>query len=154
MGRRPVRIARITVEHQRTGLQLFLKFLCAECHALIVVVGTFNFKIYSVAHKLRIGCEVLPDDLSAAVASAFFSRRGRRVLFFAGILPTPFLIRVVTEGARAATFPTAPSIATAVSFGGDFSGFFIPCGEQSDGQSGCDLVGWGDIGAVDKSMRR
>ena len=52
-------------------------------------------------------------------------------MFFVGILPTPFLMRIGTDEARAATFPAEPPIVTAVSFKRDSSVaelavFFIP----------------------------
>ena len=51
VGGRPVRVACITVEHQRTGFQCFFEFFLTECNGLVVVVRTNNFEIYAVAHK-------------------------------------------------------------------------------------------------------
>jgi hypothetical protein len=142
VSRRPICVACITVENQRTGFQRGFKFLLAERHSLIVVVRAFNFEVYSVAHKLPFA-EIFRADISAVLASAFFSRRGKRVLFCAGILPTPFLIRVVTDDG-AATFPAASPSATGISLWRDssatvFSGFFIRSGQQSDSQRGVEV---------------
>lgn len=51
MGGRPVRVARITVEHQHSGFQRFFEFLLAECNCLVVVVRTNDFEINAVAHE-------------------------------------------------------------------------------------------------------
>ena len=59
MGGRPVRVACITVEHQRAGFQRFFEFFLAECNCLVVVVRTNNFEIYAVAHEPP-ACEI-PD---------------------------------------------------------------------------------------------
>jgi hypothetical protein len=47
----PVCVARIAVEHQRVRFQLGFEFFLAECNRLIVVVRTYNFKIYAVVHE-------------------------------------------------------------------------------------------------------
>jgi hypothetical protein len=51
VGGRPVRVACITVEHQRTGLQRFFEFFPTECNCLVVVVRTNDFEINAVAHE-------------------------------------------------------------------------------------------------------
>ena len=48
--RRPVRLARVAVEHQRTGLQLLLEFFVTERHCLVMIVRTHNFEIDTLAH--------------------------------------------------------------------------------------------------------
>jgi len=50
-GRRPVRLARIAVEDQRTGFQGRFEFFVIEGHCLIVVVRTVDLKIQAFAHK-------------------------------------------------------------------------------------------------------
>jgi hypothetical protein len=47
---RPVRIARIAVEHQRVRFQLGLEFFLTEGNRLVVVIRTYNFKIDAMAH--------------------------------------------------------------------------------------------------------
>jgi hypothetical protein len=49
-GRRPVRIACVTVEDQRAGLQRFFEFFPTERNCLVVVVRTVNIELQSVAH--------------------------------------------------------------------------------------------------------
>jgi hypothetical protein len=49
--RRPVRIAGIAVEDQRVRFQLGFELLLAEGNRLVVVVRTYDFKIYAVAHE-------------------------------------------------------------------------------------------------------
>jgi hypothetical protein len=51
MGGMPVRVACITVEHQRSGFQHFFKFFLTECNSLVVVVRTNNFDTCAVAHE-------------------------------------------------------------------------------------------------------
>jgi hypothetical protein len=50
MGGWPVRVARITVEHQRARFQLFFEFFLTECNCLVVVVWTNDFEINAIAH--------------------------------------------------------------------------------------------------------
>src|ERR1022692_2187222 len=50
-GWRPVRVACVTVEHQRAGLQRFFEFFLTERNCLVVVVRTDNFELQSVAHE-------------------------------------------------------------------------------------------------------
>jgi len=50
-GRWPVRIARITVEDQRTGLQGCFEFFLTESHCLVMVVRTVDLKIQTFVHK-------------------------------------------------------------------------------------------------------
>jgi hypothetical protein len=67
-GRSPVRVACITVKHQRTGLQHFFEFLPAEGNCLVVIVRTHNLEIHAVAHKPPAICEV--SDLSRCPVDA------------------------------------------------------------------------------------
>ena len=49
-GWRPIRVARVTVEHQRAGFQRLFEFLLSERNCLVVVVRTDNIELQSVAH--------------------------------------------------------------------------------------------------------
>lgn len=51
MRGRPVRVACITVEHQRAGFQRFFESFLTECNGLVLVVRTHDFKIHAVAHE-------------------------------------------------------------------------------------------------------
>ena len=51
MRRRPIRVARIAVEYQCVRFQLGFEFFLAECHRLVMVVRTYDFEIYTVAHE-------------------------------------------------------------------------------------------------------
>ena len=51
VGGRPVGVARITVEYQRTGFQRFFEFFRTECNRLVVVTWTYDFEINAVAHR-------------------------------------------------------------------------------------------------------
>jgi hypothetical protein len=48
---RPIRVARIAVEHQRARFQSRFEFLLAECNRLVVVVRANDFEINAIAHN-------------------------------------------------------------------------------------------------------
>jgi hypothetical protein len=50
-GRRPIRAASITVEHQRAGFQFLFEFFLIECKGLVVVVRTYGIEIQALAHE-------------------------------------------------------------------------------------------------------
>jgi hypothetical protein len=50
-GWRPICVARIAVEHQRTRLQRFFEFFLTESNCLVVIVRTFDTKLQAVAHE-------------------------------------------------------------------------------------------------------
>src|ERR1700679_3241092 len=54
--RRPVRIARITVEHQSIGFQRFFEIFLVEPNCLVVVVRTDGLEIKVVAHEPPVAC--------------------------------------------------------------------------------------------------
>jgi hypothetical protein len=47
----PVRIACVAVEDQSVRFQLGFEFFLAECNRLVVVIRTYDFKIYAVTHE-------------------------------------------------------------------------------------------------------
>ncbi|MCU1335020.1 MAG: hypothetical protein JWO19_601 [Bryobacterales bacterium] len=51
VGRRPIRVACIAVEHERSRFQFRFEFFLIECNRLVVVVRTYNFGVYPVAHE-------------------------------------------------------------------------------------------------------
>jgi hypothetical protein len=51
MGRRPVRVACIAVEYQRSRFQFRFELLLIERNCLVVVVRTYNFEVYPVVHE-------------------------------------------------------------------------------------------------------
>jgi len=134
MGGRPVRVACITVEHQRAGFQRFFEFFLAECNCLVVVVRTNDFEINAVAHEppanRAIRCRACSNKFcqSLIVARARFLHL--RKLLPAGTLPkalaggtSPGLIggqRIPASPAKAAS----PTAGRAVVAAGNIAGAF------------------------------
>jgi hypothetical protein len=51
MGGRPVRVACIAVEHQRARFQFRFELFLIECNCLVVILRTYDFEVYAVAHQ-------------------------------------------------------------------------------------------------------
>jgi hypothetical protein len=55
MRGKPVRVARIAVEHHRVGFQFFFELFAAECNGLAVIVRAYDFEIHAIAHDVPDG---------------------------------------------------------------------------------------------------
>jgi hypothetical protein len=65
---RPIRVARIAVEQERTGFQDFLEPFLAHSHHLVVVIRANNLKVIDVTHATltsRLPYSVVPPKRSA-----------------------------------------------------------------------------------------